>query len=118
MAGQAVRAVGNHPDASVGNRGAQRTDAPGIPPVLRRQPAGYPAHLQPRFAGVEGTLLCCSPEGLAWLRRGADGDYAVDKEIRLGLADLTYSVAGETATELYLTLVDRTAWACLAIIEK
>ena len=80
--------------------------------------ATFSRHLRVLNESRDGSLLCCSPEGVTWLTRGADGDYVVSREIRLGLGDMIHSVVGETATELFLTVIDRTAQAYLAVVEK
>jgi hypothetical protein len=66
----------------------------------------------------DGSVLCCSPEGVTWLTLGADGDYVAGREIRLGLGDMIHSVVGETGTELFLTVIDRIGQVYLAVVEK
>lgn len=63
-------------------------------------------------------LLCFSPEGLVWLKPGADGAYTVSRELRLNTGGPVYSFLGETEHELLLNLVDGRSQSYLAVVDK
>lgn len=80
--------------------------------------ATFSRNLRLLHESQDGTVLACSPEGLTWLKPGPDDELTPNREVRVGLADLTYTCVGETATEVYLLVVDRAACAYLAVVSK
>jgi hypothetical protein len=65
-----------------------------------------------------GDLLASNAEGLLWLRRNAQGDYTVRREAKLHLGGEIHSLVGETADQLFVTVMDRRDQAYLAVIQK
>lgn len=86
--------------------------------LQRDVPLSYASKLRIVHETRDGTLVCQSPEGVAWLRRTGAGDYVAAGETRLGTGGFVLSFVGETNRELFLTVVDARQNAYLAVLNK